>query len=662
MPFAIASCDSLRGAAEPAGRPAPVGRSAALVRGLRLAACALVASFAAMLFPDALAAEARLRIDSKREVYPLARNLLFLKDSDKRLTPDAIAALPLDRFSPASADGTDANFGFTRAGYWFALPLEVANDAPANWLLEIAFSALDRIEVFVPRPGGGFERYVAGDTVPFASRPIDHRHFVFPVTLLAGTRPTIYFCVESAGSVTVPATLWRPAALASHDRKSYSLLNLYYGLLLALALYNLLIWISSREGVFLAYVGTTLGLALGMSSLDGLANQFLWPDLPMFGNVALLVGLAVSGFFGTLFTRAFLGTREAFPAMDRVILAFSAVFLLAGLSPLVLPYTLGAVVTTLAGPLFAAVAMAAAGMSHARRLPGTRWFLLSWVLVFAGVSAFAFRILGWLSTNDLTLHAMHIGSGLQALLLSFALADRISATRREREAAQTEALQAREALVESLRRSEHELEDRVAERTRELDLANAQLRENQQQLERMARYDSLTGAANRLLLEDRVAQAITRARRSGRGAALLLLDLDGFKMVNDTRGHAAGDQILKALADRMIAAVRESDTVARLGGDEFVVLLEDLETPEHAVAVADKLVAEAKEPFLLAAGGLCWISASIGIAYCPKDGADVHTLLRHADEAMYRVKSSGRNGHRVYSAEDAPDAPGSTAA
>ena len=151
----------------------------------------------------------------------------------------------------------------------------------------------------------------------------------------------------------------------------------------------------------------------------------------------------------------------------------------------------------------------------------------------------------------------------------------------------------------------------------------------------MARYDPLTGAANRMLLEDRITQAVTRARRSGRGAAVLLIDLDGFKMVNDTRGHAAGDQVLKALADRMTAAVRESDTVARLGGDEFVVLLEDMDGPEDAIAVADKLVAEAREPFLLATGGLCWISASIGIAYCPKDGSDVNSLLRHADEAMY---------------------------
>ena len=611
------------------------------------------------------ASDIRLRIDAKHDAYPLATSLLYVRDADKRITPDQIAALPQDRFSRASTDGSDVNFGFTGAGYWFALPLDVSLDAPANWLLEIAFSALDRIEVFIPRPGGGFERYVAGDTVPFAKRPVDHRHFVFPLTLIAGTSPTIYFCVESAGSLTVPATLWRPSALASHDRKSYSLLNLYYGLLIALALYNLLIWISSREGVFLAYVGTALGLALGMASVDGLANQFLWPSLPEFGNVALLFGLAVSGFFGAIFTRCFLGTQREFPRVDRVILGFCAVFILAALSPLVLPYTWGAVVTTLAGPLFAALAIAAAAMSHARGLPGARWFLLSWVIVFAGVSTFAFRILGWLPTNDLTLYAMHIGSGLQALLLSFALADRISATRREREAAQNEAIRARETMVEALRRSEHELEDRVAARTRELDEANSRLRANQEQLERMARYDPLTGAANRMLLEDRIAQAVTRARRSGRGAAVLLIDLDGFKMVNDTRGHAAGDQVLKALADRMTAAVRESDTVARIGGDEFVVLLEDMDGPEDAIAVADKLVMEAREPFLLATGGLCWISASIGIAFCPKDGSDVHTLLRHADEAMYSVKSSGKNGQRAYSAGETrigPESPGAASA
>ena len=606
-----------------------------LIRALSLAAGLLVVT------AQAVTAQTPLRIEAKRDSYPLAGSLLYVRDADKRLSVDQVAALPRDRFSRASPAGDDVNFGFSGAGYWFALPLDVALNAPAGWLLEIAFSTLDRIEVFVPRPGGGFERFVSGDLKPFAERPVAHRHFVFPVTLSPGTAPTIYFCVESAGSLTLPATLWQPAALAGHDRRSYSALSLYYGLLIALALYNLLIWMSSREGVFLAYVGTVLGLGIGMSSADGLANQFLWPALPLLGNMTLLFGLAISGFFGTIFTRCFLGTRTALPRIDRAIGAFSAVFVLTGLSPLVLPCTWCAIAITLATPLFAA-------LSHARGLPGARWFLLSWIIVFAAVSVFAFRIMGWLPTNDYTLYAMHIGSGLHALLLSFALADRISATRREREAAQSEAIKARETLVETLRRSEHELEARVAERTRELDGANALLRENQQQLERMARYDPLTGAANRLLLEDRISQAVTRARRSGRGAAVLLIDLDGFKMVNDTRGHAAGDEILKALAGRITAAVRESDTVARFGGDEFVVLLEDLDGPQDALAVAEKLVAEAREPFLLAAGGLTWISASIGIAFCPKDGADVHTLLRHADEAMYSVKAAGRNGLQAF--------------
>lgn len=618
---------------------------ARLIRALSFAALLLLAA------AQNAAAQTPLLVEAKRDAYPLARALLYVRATDTAMTVEQVAALPRERFARASADGSEVNFGFGGAGYWFALPLEIALDAPSNWLLEIAFPALDCIEVFVPRPGGGFERQVAGDLESFARRPIDHRNFVFPVTLIPGTASSVYLFVQSAGSVTVPATLWQPAALASHDRRSYSALNLYYGLLIALALYNLLIWLSSREGVFLAYVGTVLSLALGMAAIDGLARQFLWPALPLLGNMALLLGLALSGLFGTLFTRCFLGTRIALPRIDRAILVFSAVFVLAGLSPLVAPYTWGAIVTTLAGLLFAALAVAAAALSHARGLPGTRWFLLAWIIVFAGVSVFAFRIMGWLPTGDFTLYAMHIGSGLHVLLLSFALAGRISATRREREAAQREALLARETLVESMRRSEHELEARVAERTRELDGANALLRENQHELERMARYDPLTGIANRLLLEDRVSQAVTRARRSGRSAAVLLIDLDGFKMINDTRGHAAGDQILKTLAERFTAAVRETDTVARLGGDEFVVLLEDLDGPEDAVAVAGKLLAEAREPFLLAAGGLTWISASIGLAFCPRDGGDMHVLLRRADEAMYAVKAAGRNGLKAYAEE-----------
>ena len=157
-----------------------------------------------------------------------------------------------------------------------------------------------------------------------------------------------------------------------------------------------------------------------------------------------------------------------------------------------------------------------------------------------------------------------------------------------------------------------------------------------------AHSDPLTGLANRLLFTERLRLALAR---SGSRLAVLYLDIDRFKEINDRLGHAAGDALLKDFAARLRASVRASDTVARFGGDEFVVLLDDVKEPGHALRVADKIVAECREPLRIE-GGEVVATASIGLAYAA-EGGDPETLLRRADTALYEAKSAGRNGYRV---------------
>jgi diguanylate cyclase (GGDEF)-like protein/PAS domain S-box-containing protein len=164
----------------------------------------------------------------------------------------------------------------------------------------------------------------------------------------------------------------------------------------------------------------------------------------------------------------------------------------------------------------------------------------------------------------------------------------------------------------------------------------------QARLEQIALYDPLTQLPNRPLLHDRLGTAMARARREHGLLALLYLDLDGFKQVNDAQGHAAGDQLLQEAARRMIRCLRSSDTVARIGGDEFVVLLERIALADHAELVAEKLRAELLRPFALR-GVEMRIRASIGIAIFPQHGATQKELLQRADEAMYRAKKAGGN-------------------
>jgi diguanylate cyclase (GGDEF)-like protein/PAS domain S-box-containing protein len=171
----------------------------------------------------------------------------------------------------------------------------------------------------------------------------------------------------------------------------------------------------------------------------------------------------------------------------------------------------------------------------------------------------------------------------------------------------------------------------------------------QEQLRHLAHHDSVTGLPNRILLMDRIEQSLHRARRHELGFAVLFIDLDGFKTINDSLGHHAGDVLLRGVGERLTAAVRNEDTVARLGGDEFAVVLDSLRDTGSVPTVADKLLTEMSRPMMVEGKSLT-VTGSIGIAVYPDDGEAVHELLRRADSAMYLAKRSGKNNYRTYSA------------
>jgi len=172
----------------------------------------------------------------------------------------------------------------------------------------------------------------------------------------------------------------------------------------------------------------------------------------------------------------------------------------------------------------------------------------------------------------------------------------------------------------------------------------------EQQLEYQATHDSLTGLANRNLLNDRIAQAIAHAREGGLLVGILLLDLDRFKLVNDGFGHTPANELLKAVSARLAACVRDTDTVARLGGDEFVVVLSRIQSADDVAVVAGKILRALGQPCVLESKEI-FITASIGAALYPRDGEHGEALLRNADVAMYRVKEHGRNSYRFYAPE-----------
>ncbi len=268
-----------------------------------------------------------LRLDPQAAGQRAAHQIDLLEDPSRILgLSDVQGPEYAERFLPASLVEGDINLGYSKSAYWLRLTVQAPQDhIIRNWLLELGFPALDHISAYIVDKHG-WRAYQTGDMLTFDQRPYPHRHFIFPMLLDPGQITTIYLRVESQGTLTLPVMIWTEPALLVYSQSAYGLLALYYGMLLALALYNLLLFLSLRDPVYLAYVLFTVSMAIGQISLNGLGNQYLWPDWPAWGNVALPVGFALCGAFGAWFTRLFLHTRQTAPLYDRVLFGLGGIF------------------------------------------------------------------------------------------------------------------------------------------------------------------------------------------------------------------------------------------------------------------------------------------------------------------------------------------------
>lgn len=569
----------------------------------------------------------------------------LVEDPSNHLTVNEVRQrFQANDITPAPESGI--NLGYSHSAWWIGFWLPPQN-APRNtkevqrYLLELGFSTVDYIEYYSPH---STTAVITGDLFPFSQRPVVHRNFVFPLEPeQLGTAPSlVLFKVQSEGTLSVPLVLWKPSHFASYNQSSYAGLALYFGIILALLFYNILLWISIREQMYFDYVLFVAGLVIGLGGLHGLGNQFIWGDWPWFANLAFPIGFCLCTFGVAQFTRSFLSLRLLSPKLDNLLLGFAisagvVAIIAAGFS-----YMLGSKILTILAISTILLAVFAGVYSLFYRVMMARLFLLAWSLFMLFGVAFSLRNYGVIPTNFWTLHGLQLGSIIGMLLLSFALANRIQDERRAKEAAQAEAIKAKQINIEQLQRSERELEYRVTERTTELKSANLRLRESEQHHRELAHHDMLTGLANRVLFNNRIEQAMEIAQRDATCFALLYLDLDKFKPVNDTYGHAVGDLLLKVVASRMIHLVRESDTVARIGGDEFVVILRTIKNPPNALLIADAIRNALSREFTIE-GLVLHISCSIGIAIYPDHGSDEVALSRVADDAMYQAKRAGRN-------------------
>lgn len=572
-----------------------------------------------------------LRIDGSRSAIDLQPYISYLRDPAGSLQIEQVRQRA-EQFRPAS-ERRDLNFGYTHDHLWLSLDLVSTADELGDWLIEMSYASLDRVSLYSVG-ADGIQIQHAGDTLAYGERSIGHRNPLFALRLAPGEQRRLFIRAHSAGSLTLDSRLWPAAEFQQYSQQGYVVLALYFGALLALGSYNLLLFAVLRERSFLLYVCFVASFGVGVLAINGLGAQYLWPNLGALGNRLLPLGLCLAATLGVLFARAFLDTARRTPRLDRYLRVWACLAALATLVTLVIDVQRALQLMSGVGLITTVLLLVGGLICVARRVPGARIFVLAWLALLIGGTLLALRNFGLIPSNFVTVNAMQIGSAMEMLLLSLGLAARFNQLKRLQEEAQKQALAA--AL-----QHEKVLEQRVAERTEALAEANARL-------EAQALQDPLTGLANRTALASHLQQAMLRTRRRGELLALVLIDLDGFKDINDEWGHAAGDRVLTEVAARLQAFARGSDLVARLGGDEFILLSEGILDRQEVLVLAERLLHVISLPVALQDQSVS-VGASIGISFSDGIEPDSETLMRQADQAMYQRKRSGKQGVVLYS-------------
>ncbi len=569
------------------------------------------------------------------ELRPYAESS-FLRDADGQLCFADVQRADA-AFAPFS-QLSSLNLGHTDDILWLHIPLrsELSNDS--RWLLEMDYAYLDDLQLYVVRADGRVEQQQAGRHIPLAQWPLANRKPAFPLLLQAGESVTLYLRMKNHAAMALDMRLVSEPLFNLQDRRALIMLALYFGTLLALGAYNLLLYFSVRQPSFLLYSLFELSFGFAASSMNGIGPLLLWPAAGAAADFIVPVFFTLATALAVLFARSFLQMRDVAPGWHRFLTVVAVCWFVATLITLLVPAAVGLSIMAMTG-ILTTLSLLATGIAAMRlRIHASGIFVVAWCMLLLGTSLLSLRNAGVLPSNFLTVYGMQLGSALEMLLLSFALGARFNLLKKQKENVQ-------QALVDTLREHERILEARVARRTEELLEAKARL-------EKMVTEDSLTGILNRLGLGQYYRAARKRALRSQTPLAVMLVDLDGFKPVNDQFGHEAGDVLLTAVAQRMAAAVRETDAVGRIGGDEFVLILEGCAASEIE-GFAQRLLAAINEPMDIGDQRTLTVEASIGVYFALPEDEQLKTILRHADDAMYQVKRGGKNGVAVVFGEAA---------
>lgn len=570
-----------------------------------------------------------LILDASSATVPLSQTITYRHDSQASDgASEAFQRAHGGQYAPLP-DG-NPSLGFQDGAYWFYVTVVNRDVDEPRWILVQEYSLSDNLDLYIRYPDGHVVHQGSGDHAPFGTRYIRYRHPNFRIDLPQGQPVELLLRVQSQSSMQVPLVLYTPRAFAELLRDAQFSTGLYYGIVLALLIYNLVLWLMLRDSSYFWYVLHIGAFGLVLFTLNGYGFEYLWPDWPWMADAAVPLSICLALIGMQLFSRSYLELQDRWPVGNAVSLGISAFFAVLAIISTQIEYS---VVTPLASKsvLLGLLWIIAAAIVMLRRgYKPAKLFLLAWALFLIGTAMFTLLAFGLVPRNFWTLNGVQIGSAMEMLLLSLALGSRYAGLRVEN--------------IRIVQENNEKLERSVIDRTKQLRTTMAQLGEANVQLREFSQRDPLTGVYNRRHFREVFEQALLARKDNAEPLALLLLDLDHFKLINDRYGHLAGDDCLRHAAhcvEEMVAA--RGGLVARFGGEEFVATLPDTNAQE-ALQVAEAIRLRIHQTPVVSRNHSIRMSTSIGVHTVDASRETVpEEVIRIADEALYRAKGDGRN-------------------
>ncbi len=527
------------------------------------------------------------------------------------------------------------NFSFDASAYWVRITLNNPTDANIRLIFDVAQPLQDYIGAWlVDENNAPLRTWQTGDRRPTSGRPFPYRAFAFPISIAPGQQIQFVARFDTHDGLydALPLSLVSQGTFFMQKDREALWFGFYYGAITILLLYNLLVGMATRERDFLLY-----SLYLGCFLLWNLAFRGYLALGPL-ANAPILNNIATAVFGGSIFisliifTRRFLSLNTRMPRTDSAMLVLAAAMAIPILLAMLDYYAL---VFQLIIPLALIImlgVLAVATYLSLKRIRTARIYLLAWVFLIASAFAYYGRVLSLVPSTWLTENALNIGSLIELLVLSLAMADRIRVLKQERLEDQT-------YLIDREREMNQELKDQVALKTREL-------KQLADRFEQESITDALTGLKNRRTFESTLEKSVRQQDRDNPWLCLALIDLDYFKNFNDQYGHPQGDKLLEQLGQVLLHTFQRSDDhVFRIGGEEFGVVFRT-DSTQAITAMLQEFQSELA--VISSQSSAEPVTASVGVA-CVLNGNSIspNELYVRADELLYRCKSEGRNQFRI---------------